>query len=246
MSLSTEFKEFAMRGNVVDLAVGVVIGGAFGKIVSSLVEAIIMPVIGVITSGNDFSKLAVQIGTNGKGEAVLLRYGAFAQSIVDFMIIAFVIFVVIRAINRLKQPAPAAAPVVAPSPPARRRKSRPALASEGRCNKSAWPPREATTGLASALSGASPRPARQTSSTRTNSASKPHTCFNSPRWPNCSATRKSSGIPPTIPLPATHSFSRSNLCLPGEPSNGDRSKSEPISLDSFHISLYAQPTNKSP
>ncbi|MCX7056172.1 MAG: large-conductance mechanosensitive channel protein MscL [Pseudomonadota bacterium] len=118
MSLSTEFKEFAMRGNVVDLAVGVVIGGAFGKIVSSLVEAIIMPVIGVITSGNDFSKLAVQIGTNGKGEAVLLRYGAFAQSIVDFMIIAFVIFVVIRAINRLKQPAPAAAPVVAPSPPA--------------------------------------------------------------------------------------------------------------------------------
>jgi large conductance mechanosensitive channel len=118
MSLSTEFKEFAMRGNVVDLAVGVVIGGAFGKIVSSLVEAIIMPVIGVITSGNDFSKLAVQIGTNGKGEAVLLRYGAFVQSIADFVIIAFVIFLVIRAINRLKKPAPAAAPAAPPPPPA--------------------------------------------------------------------------------------------------------------------------------
>ena len=117
MSLTTEFKEFAMRGNVVDLAVGVVIGGAFGKIVSSLVEAIIMPVIGVLTSGNDFSKLAVQIGTNGKGEAVLLRYGAFVQSIADFLIIAFVIFLVIRGINRLKRPAPTAAPAVAPPPP---------------------------------------------------------------------------------------------------------------------------------
>jgi len=110
MSLAKEFKEFAMRGNVIDLAVGVVIGSAFGKIVSSIVDAIIMPVIGVLTSGNDFSKLATQIGTNQAGEPVLLKYGLFAQSIVDFAIIAFVIFLAIRGINRIKKPAPAAPP----------------------------------------------------------------------------------------------------------------------------------------
>jgi large conductance mechanosensitive channel len=121
MSLASEFKEFAMRGNVIDLAVGVVIGGAFGKIVSSLVEAVIMPAIGVVTSGGDFSKLAVAIGTDAKGEPVLLKYGVFIQSIVDFLIIAFVIFLVIRAINRLTAaakkadaPAEAAAPEAPP------------------------------------------------------------------------------------------------------------------------------------
>ena len=110
MSFTTEFKEFAMRGNVIDLAVGIVIGAAFGKIVSSLVEAVIMPVVGILTAGNDFSKLAVQIGQNAKGEPLLLKYGAFIQSIVDFVIIAFVLFVAIRAINRLKKPPVAAAP----------------------------------------------------------------------------------------------------------------------------------------
>ena len=114
MSLASEFKAFAMRGNVIDLAVGVVIGGAFGKIVSSLVDAIIMPVVGVLTGGVNFSTLAVAIGTSPKGEPVLLKYGAFIQSVVDFLIIAFVIFVAIRAINRLQKPAPAAAP---PPPP---------------------------------------------------------------------------------------------------------------------------------
>jgi len=114
MSLATEFKEFAMRGNVIDLAVGVVIGAAFGKIVSSLVEAVIMPVVGILTAGNDFSKLAVQIGQNAKGEPLLLKYGAFIQSIVDFVIIAFVLFVAIRAINRLKKPPVAAAPSAPP------------------------------------------------------------------------------------------------------------------------------------
>jgi large conductance mechanosensitive channel len=116
MSLASEFKEFAMRGNVIDLAVGVVIGGAFGKIVASLVDAIIMPVVGVLTGGVNFSTLAVTIGTSPKGEPVLLKYGAFIQSVVDFLIIALVIFVAIRAINRLKKapPAPAAAP---PPPP---------------------------------------------------------------------------------------------------------------------------------
>jgi large conductance mechanosensitive channel len=117
MSISSEFKEFAMRGNVIDLAVGVVIGAAFGKIVSALVEAVIMPVIGVLTAGNDFSKLAVQIGENVKGEPVLLKYGVFMQSIADFIIIAFVLFLAIRGINRLKKPAPAAA--AAPAPPPR-------------------------------------------------------------------------------------------------------------------------------
>jgi large conductance mechanosensitive channel len=109
MSFASEFKQFAMRGNVIDLAVGVVIGAAFGKIVSSTVDGIIMPVIGVLTSGSDFSKLAVQIGTDSKGEPVLLKYGVVAQSIVDFIIIAFVIFLAIRGINRLTKPAAAAA-----------------------------------------------------------------------------------------------------------------------------------------
>ncbi|HEY4038696.1 MAG TPA: large-conductance mechanosensitive channel protein MscL [Burkholderiaceae bacterium] len=116
MSFTSEFKEFAMRGNVIDLAVGVVIGAAFGKIVSALVEAVIMPVIGVLTAGNDFSKLAVQIGENVKGEPVLLKYGAFMQSIADFIIIALVLFLAIRGINRLKKPQPAA-PAAAPAPP---------------------------------------------------------------------------------------------------------------------------------
>ena len=116
MSYATEFKEFAMRGNVIDLAVGVVIGAAFGKIVSALVEAVIMPVIGLLTAGNDFSKLALQIGQNSKGEPLLLKYGVFMQSIADFVIIAFVLFVAISGINRLKKPAVAAAP---PAPPPR-------------------------------------------------------------------------------------------------------------------------------
>jgi large conductance mechanosensitive channel len=110
MSLAKEFKEFAMRGNVIDLAVGVVIGAAFGKIVSALVDAIIMPVIGVLTSGNNFSSLGVQIGTNQAGEPVMLKYGLFVQSIADFVIIAFVIFLAIRGINRLKKPTPGAPP----------------------------------------------------------------------------------------------------------------------------------------
>lgn len=116
MSLASEFKEFAMRGNVIDLAVGVVIGGAFGKIVSSLVDSIIMPVVGVLTGGVNFSTLAVTISTTAKGEPVLLKYGAFIQSVVDFLIIAFVIFLAIRAINQLKK-APPPAPAASPPPP---------------------------------------------------------------------------------------------------------------------------------
>ena len=114
MSFASEFKEFAMKGNVVDLAVGVVIGAAFGKIVSSLVENVVMPVVGLLTGGVNFSTLAATIGSNAKGEPVLLKYGAFIQSVVDFLIVAFVIFLAIKAINRLKKPAPV---VVAAAPP---------------------------------------------------------------------------------------------------------------------------------
>jgi large conductance mechanosensitive channel len=113
MSLGTEFKEFAMRGNVIDLAVGVVIGGAFGKIVSAFVDAVVMPLLGLLTSGVNFSELAVQIGGTAD-KPVLLKYGLFVQATIDFVIIAFVIFMAIRAINKLKKPEVPAAP---PAPP---------------------------------------------------------------------------------------------------------------------------------
>ncbi len=117
MSLASEFKEFAMKGNVVDLAVGVIIGAAFGKIVSSLVGDIFMPVLGKLIGGFNFSDLAVGLGKDPSGKDVLVKYGAFLQTIFDFAIIAFVLFLAIKFINRLKRPPPAAAP--APAPPAR-------------------------------------------------------------------------------------------------------------------------------
>lgn len=114
MSLVTEFREFAMKGNVVDMAVGVIIGTAFGKIVSSLVSDVVTPPLGMAIGGVNFSDLAVTLGTNqGTGEAVVLKYGAFLQAAFDFLIIAFVLFLAIRAINKLRKPAVAAAP---PSP----------------------------------------------------------------------------------------------------------------------------------
>ncbi len=116
MSLASEFKEFAMRGNVIDLAVGVVIGGAFGKIVSSLVDAIIMPIVGVLVGGVDFSEMAANIGS--EEAPVLIKYGAFIQSAIDFLIIAMVIFIALKGINKLKRP-PAPAPAAAPPPPPR-------------------------------------------------------------------------------------------------------------------------------
>lgn len=114
MSLMSEFKQFAMRGNVVDLAVGVVIGAAFGKIVSALVSGIIMPVVGVLVGGVNFADLAVTLKPGAEGtEAVLLQYGLFVQSMVDFVIIAFAIFIAIKLMNKLQRkqeqapPAPA-------------------------------------------------------------------------------------------------------------------------------------------
>jgi large conductance mechanosensitive channel len=99
-----EFKDFIMRGNVLDLAVAVIIGGAFGKIVSSMVNDILMPVIGVILKGIDFSTLAWTVG----GASV--NYGLFLQAIVDFIIVAFIIFLIVKSANSMKKPAPAAAP----------------------------------------------------------------------------------------------------------------------------------------
>ncbi len=119
MSLIKEFKDFAMRGNVVDMAVGVIIGAAFGKIVSSLVDDIIMPLVGVATGGMDFTDLkwVIQKGIT-EGETVIqpevtMNYGAWIQTVVDFVIVAFCIFIMIKFMNRLrkkKEEAPAPAP----------------------------------------------------------------------------------------------------------------------------------------
>lgn len=100
MGMMSEFKDFAMRGNVVDMAVGIVIGGAFGKIVSSFVADVLMPPVGMATGGVDFSDLAVTLQeAQGEMAAVTLNYGAFVQTVIDFLIIAFAIFLVIKAMN---------------------------------------------------------------------------------------------------------------------------------------------------
>ncbi len=120
MSIVSEFKEFAMKGNVVDLAVGVIIGGAFGKIVDSLVKDIVMPMVGRLLGGVDFKHLYVNLGSKTfetleaaeKAGAPILKYGAFINTVVDFIIIAFAIFMAIKVMNRLKR-AEAAAPAAA-------------------------------------------------------------------------------------------------------------------------------------
>ncbi|HBC00176.1 large-conductance mechanosensitive channel protein MscL [Stutzerimonas kunmingensis] len=116
MSLINEFKAFAVRGNVVDMAVGIVIGAAFGKIVSSFVDGVIMPPLGLLIGGVDFSDLAIVLKEAvGEAPAVVLRYGAFIQTVVDFVIIAFAIFMAIKAINHLKRKE-AEAPSAPPAP----------------------------------------------------------------------------------------------------------------------------------
>ena len=109
-----EFKEFAMRGNVVDMAVGIVIGAAFGKIVSSLVGDVIMPPIGVLLGGVDFTNLAMTVKeAAGDAPAVVVSYGKFIQTVIDFIIVAFAIFIVVKGMNSLKkkkEEAPAAPP----------------------------------------------------------------------------------------------------------------------------------------
>ena len=115
MSIGSEFKEFAMRGNVIDLAVGVIIGGAFGRVVSSLVADVIMPPLGKLIGGINFSQFSLSLGRGADGQPVLLKYGVFIQTIIDFLVVAFVIFLAIRFINKLKRPAPQVA-ASAPAP----------------------------------------------------------------------------------------------------------------------------------
>ena len=104
MSMSSEFKAFAMRGNVVDMAVGIVIGGAFGKIVSSFVNDVLMPPIGMMMGGVDFSELAIVLKeASGEVAAVTVNYGSFIQTVLDFVIIAFAIFMVVKAMNNMKK-----------------------------------------------------------------------------------------------------------------------------------------------
>jgi large conductance mechanosensitive channel len=117
MGIASEFKEFAMKGSVIDLAVGVVIGAAFGKVVSSAVADIIMPPIGLVIGNVNFSDLAAHIGTDPTGKPVLWKYGVFIQTIFEFLIIALVLFIALKGINRLKRPPVPAAPAAPPPPP---------------------------------------------------------------------------------------------------------------------------------
>ncbi len=104
MSMMKEFKDFAMRGNVVDMAVGIVIGGAFGKIVSSFVQDVIMPPIGVLLGGVDFAQLGWVIKeATESADAVIIKYGAFINTVIDFVIIAFAIFMVVKGMNSMKK-----------------------------------------------------------------------------------------------------------------------------------------------
>ncbi len=117
MSLVKEFKDFAMRGNVVDMAVGIIIGAAFGKIVSSLVKDVIMPPIGVMVGGVDFSDLSVVlVEAAGDAAAVTMNYGMFLQTVFDFIIVAFAIFMAIKAMNKMKQKQAEAPPAPPPGP----------------------------------------------------------------------------------------------------------------------------------
>ena len=116
MSILKEFKEFAVKGNAVDMAVGIVIGASFGKIIASLVADVIMPPIGVLIGGMDFTKLGVTlVEAVGDMPAVMLNYGNFIQTVVDFTIIAFAIFMVVKLINKLKKQEKAA-PAAPPEP----------------------------------------------------------------------------------------------------------------------------------
>lgn len=105
-----EFKDFAMRGNVLDLAIAVIIGGAFGKIVASLVNDLLMPLIGLLMGGVNFSDLAWTVGEAS------VRWGAFVQTIIDFIIIAFAIFLIVRLANKMKKPEPPAEPTIKECP----------------------------------------------------------------------------------------------------------------------------------
>jgi len=121
-----EFKDFAMRGNVVDMAVGIIIGGAFGKIVSSFVKDVLMPPIGLALGNMDFANLFLNLSSAGyetlaaaeEAGAPILKYGSFLQTVVDFIIVAFAIFMVVKAMNKMKKAEEAAPPPAPPEPSA--------------------------------------------------------------------------------------------------------------------------------
>ncbi|WP_433737221.1 large-conductance mechanosensitive channel protein MscL [Pseudomonas putida] len=116
MGVLNEFKAFAVKGNVVDMAVGIIIGAAFGKIVTSFVGDVVMPPIGLLIGGVDFSDLAITLkAAQGEAPAVVLAYGKFIQSLIDFVIVAFAIFMGVKAINQLKREE-AVAPTLPPAP----------------------------------------------------------------------------------------------------------------------------------
>ena len=117
MGFVAEFKEFALKGNVVDLAVGVIIGGAFGKIVTSLIDNVIMPPIGMVTGGVNFSNLAVTLKeAHGETPAVLWKYGAFIQTVFDFFLLAFCVFMMVKTMNQMKRKAEEEPPVPEAAP----------------------------------------------------------------------------------------------------------------------------------
>lgn len=97
-----EFKEFAMRGNVLDMAIGIIMGSAFGKIITSLIENILMPLISGLFNTGNIASLAVRFGTGANGKAIIIKYGLFIQNVVDFIIIAFCIFIMVKSINKAK------------------------------------------------------------------------------------------------------------------------------------------------
>lgn len=124
MSMMSEFKEFALKGNVMDLAVGVIIGGAFGKIVDSLVGDVIMPVVGAVTGGLDFTNKFIPLAgqtaatlEEARKAGAVLAWGSFVTILLNFIILAFVIFMMVKQINRLKRAEPAPAPEAPPAPP---------------------------------------------------------------------------------------------------------------------------------
>ena len=120
MSIASEFREFIAKGNVIDLAVGVIIGGAFGKIVTSLVDQVIMPPIGLLLGGLDFSKLEFVLRPDdpatAAAEKVAIQYGAFANTLIQFLVIAWVVFLLVKGVNAMRR-ADAAAPEAPPAPP---------------------------------------------------------------------------------------------------------------------------------
>lgn len=105
MGMIQEFKDFAIKGNMIDMAVGFIMGGAFGTVVSSLVKDVIMPPVGMMMGNVDFSNLGYALGTNAKGEEVMIKYGAFINSIISFLILALCIFFLVKAVNAMKKKA---------------------------------------------------------------------------------------------------------------------------------------------